>query len=587
MHSWARWTFIVVVLVMVASAAGPARADFGNCATEEFAARTDARLRAEGVRPEAIVRRREAAYLEQFDERIGAVEYDCVERLRVPVATRSGTRHVRIIHDRSADWIADASSMAAFERGARSAVEAIGRLGGVDLENVTLLLADDFPPRADAHTFSDIAALAEFDNDGECRVVFYLAGPVSLAEHAAWVTAHEVFHCVQAANLAPAQISSGSNGLGGGGDWWIEGSASWFAALSVPDLETMRGFLDGFDAASPATPLNRMAYEASVFFLWLGQDRSPPQVMLFLAGMAPSRAESAQRTAMLDALPQESWLKFAEDYLDDRIRHPHGGDLGLNPGEGEVWTWSATRTQSQPIEPFTLVRSKLVFECGRWRTSVRPAPAHHARDIGGADWAPLPAEIDASEGREANYRFVAMHAGPSRATLNIVGTQESGCGDCAGVRETDACLIGSWQLTGGGSVEWMRRQGIPGDYSTRNETITFRRDGTFVTAMLGMESQVEMRHGRADGRAQAQAGGRWSTRDGVLNLCSDMQHLSGRTVFTSRDGRRVTVPVPAAPPSDTRQRYSCAGASLSMEIDIPGAPPMPSQYTRTGGEEGR
>jgi hypothetical protein len=582
MHSWARWAFIVVVLVLVASAAGPARADFGNCATEEFAARMDARLRGEGVRAEDIVRRREAAYLAQFDERIAGVEYDCVERMRIPVATRSGARSVRIIHDRSADWIADAASMAAFERGARSAVEAIGRLGGVDLENVTLLLADDFPPRDDAHRISNIAALAEFTNDDECRVIFYLAGPVSLPEHAAWVTAHEIFHCVQAANLAPAQISSGSNGEGGGGDWWIEGSASWFAALSVPDMDTMRGFLDGFDAASPTTPLNRMAYEASVFFLWLSQDRTPPQVMLFLAGMAPSRAEAAQRRAMLDALPQEGWLKFAEDYLDDRIRHPHGGDLGLNPAEGDVWTWNATRTHSLPIEPFTLVRSKLVFECGRWRASVRPPAAHHARDISGADWAPLPGEIDASEGREAHYRFVAMHAGPSPTTLSIGVTQESGCGDCMGVRTTDACLIGSWQLVGGGAVEWMRRQGIPITASTSNETITFRRDGTYITGAFQGQAEIELRDGRGEGDAAAQAGGRWSTAGGVLNLCADMQALSGRTTIHTPSGSR-TFPIGPAPPVNSSDRYTCSGDSFNSERDIPGAPPMPFQYARRGG----
>lgn len=564
MRSWARWAVISIILALSASVAPPARASFGDCSSK--------------------------AYWALFDERYGdpsfVREFDCVERVRIPVATRGSTRHIRIIHDRSADWIADAAAMAEFERGARAAAAAIGRLGGVDLEDVTLFLTDDFPPREGAHTFSNVAASAEFTRDGECHVIVYLIGPAGTRRHSATAVAHEIFHCIQVANLSSAQMRSGSGGLRGGGDWWLEGSATWFAALALPDPGPLPDEVDRFDSSSATTPLNAMAYEASPFFLWLGQNASPAGVMGFLREMASDRSESAQRAAMAAALPQEDWLLFAQDYLDGAIRHPHGTDLSFaEPAQGDAWTWSATQTRTAPLEPFVLHRGVIAFECGRWRTSVDPAPTHGARPQDGGAWNALPAAIDTTSGSGGNYRLAAINATPSRVTLSVVGTMESGCGDCAGVRTTDACLVGSWRMTGGGGPEWLRRQGVEGNYRTSNETIVFRRDGTYVTGMVGLESDGRLREGGSfQGRGQVQAGGRWSTSAGVLNLCADMQHLSGQTVITTRDGQRVTIPVPSAPPEPAHPRYSCAGSTLDLEIPIPGAAPMPSQYTRTGGE---
>src|SRR5690606_24692471 len=77
----------LVVLGLLVAAAAPASAmrqpgpAFGDCASPD--------------------------YLARFDERFGAVAYDCVERLRLPVTTRSGVRHIRLLHDLSADWLAD------------------------------------------------------------------------------------------------------------------------------------------------------------------------------------------------------------------------------------------------------------------------------------------------------------------------------------------------------------------------------------------------------------------------------------------------------------------------------------------------
>lgn len=563
MQTLIRWSILVLIMFAFAPVPGPAQASFGDCAS--------------------------ADYRRHFDERLAEVEYDCVERLRVPVNTPSGQRHIRIVHDRGADWIATAGDIAQFDRAVEASARAIAQLGGVELEDVTVLLADDFTPRTpDGREFDNIAAQANFgiDNDGdfsdeECHVVVYLIGPAREAEHAALSLAHEIFHCVHAANLRPEQIATTAAGTGSGGDWWIEGSADWFAALALPDAGTLRDRVVGFDAASPTTPLNRMAYDALPFFLWLGQELSPPGVMSFLRRMADERSESAQRAAMMSALPQDRWLDFAQAYLDGDIRHPHGTDLGFAPQQGDTWSWSATRTQTVTLEPFVLVRGVAAFECGRWRASVRPDGVSSARPEDGGDWGRLPPEIDTTADGGRSYRLAAINASPSRVTLNIQGTMEAGCGACLDIVETDACLFGTWQLTGGGAAEWVSRHGLPGRYSTANETMTFRRNGGFITGVVQATADTRIGDSGGHGEAVAQSGGRWSARDGRLNICSDMQMLSGQTVITTPEGRRVVIPVPEAPPSSSSISYACSETTLRTEVPIPGSPPIVSEYTRT------
>lgn len=561
MWTWTRW---IVALGALAALTGAVSADeraFGDCNSP--------------------------AYRALFDERLAAVEYDCVERLRVSVHTRSGEKFIRIVHDRNADWIVSSSELAEFDRGVRGAAAAFARLGRVDLAHVTILLADDLPPRDRTGAFSDVAAYTPFNSgrDGnECRIVVYLAGPASLPEYAAFVTAHEIFHCVQLANLSPEQMSSGSDGAGGGGDWWLEGSANWFAGLAIPETAPFAQYLEAFDSQSATTPLNRMAYGAVVFFFWLGGDASPNDVMMFLSGMAPSRAESAQRAAMTSALSQERWLAFAKAYLDNEIRYPSGARAALSPQQGEIWEWSATQTRTAPLEPFVLHRGVVAFQCGRWATSVRPTPTHAARPEDGGAWGALPSSIDTTSGSGGNYRFAAINAGAARVTLSVQGTMEAGCGDCAGVRELDACLVGSWELTSGGAVEWMRRQGVPtaAHMSIVNQGVTFRADGTYLTGAAHGTMDAPMRDGgRAQGEIRAQAGGRWSTSGGQLNLCADMQNLSGYTDFITPEGRRARVPVSApGGPGPSRMSYSCNAGTLDTIMPLPGTSPVPSQYTR-------
>ncbi|MBO9357635.1 hypothetical protein GG851_26890 [Bordetella petrii] len=194
--------------VLLLCTAAPAHAAFGDCFDPSYRAR--------------------------FDPRLETIPHDCVERLRVDVSTDSGARRIRLVHDRDAGWALLPGVVNEFERGIRAAAEALQQIGSFDMDDVTVLLIDGLPPReGSSESFSDIAATAGASNH-ECHIGAYLLSPGGTVSYAAYVVAHEIFHCVQRASLTPAQNSTGGLGTGSGGDWWLEGSAEWFAALSLP-----------------------------------------------------------------------------------------------------------------------------------------------------------------------------------------------------------------------------------------------------------------------------------------------------------------------------------------------------------------
>ncbi len=562
----------LVVLGLLVAAAAPASAmrqpgpAFGDCASPD--------------------------YLARFDERFGAVAYDCVERLRLPVTTRSGVRHIRLLHDLSADWLADEAMLAQFDRGVRGAIEQLGRIGAFDMRDVTILLADDFPPREDAETFSNFAGWTLPDETGmedECQVVIFLLGPGGGAEHAAAVTAHEIFHCVQKATLSPELMTS-HTADGKGGAWWMEGSAEWFASAAAPELSGFQRRVDAFEEASPDTPLHHMSYRAVVFFWWYVGRHGDAAVLPFLSGMAAESSDRAQTAAMAAALPDADWLEFAMAYLDGEIQRPRGAPVSFAPWQGDTLRWEASRTERRPLRPFVIDRAWLECDCGAWAAMAEPDEAHRVRPDGG-DWGALPGRIDTRAGDPDAWRLAAINTAGSPRDLVLDLTLEIPCEGCGG-GALDECLVGRWQLTGGGAVEWMRRELPPGIELPRAEHagggVTFQADGGYrggATDWSATFTQQSRRGvGRLDGQATAVGSGRWSAEDGLLTLCPAHETLSGQATATFPDGTRARLPVQAPPPSGPLTlRYSCAGDTATTTLEIPGArTPMVSTYTRVG-----
>lgn len=549
----------LLVLLALAAMAPGAEAGFGDCA--------------------------DPAYREQFDARLRDVDYDCVERPRVDLATPFGRHQVRVLHDLSADWIVDDSLLAEVDRGVRLAVDALSRIGRFEIVDTSILVADDLPPDETAEAMGGIAAITNYAGDpGECQVTFYALGPGADRSYAAAVVAHEIFHCVQRSTFDPRILENLHTGRGPA--WWLEGSADWFASMAVPEPAYFQRRADDFDAASADTPLTRMSYETLVFFLWLADRRGDEGVMPFLASLSQEAGEAAQQAALAAAMPDEDWLAFARDYLDGRIHRPAGG-FRVAPRDGPDWRWDDTRTQTLALRPFVLERAQVRFACGDWDLGAAPARWHATRPDEGADWGPFPPDLDTQAGDPESWRFVALLAATARTDLRLRATQRSGCGACAGSVRTDACLVGHWQLSAGGAAQWLRDNLPPNVRMTQveqtGETLRLDADGRYhagrMTARASFEADASDGTARGSGQLTAAATGRWSAQGGQLSLCPDAEAMAGRATVTPPGGPTIGLPLGGGRSAGPMQmRYSCREGGFDTELPVPGMPPMRSTY---------
>lgn len=528
------------------------------------------------------------AYLAQFDPRLagglgglGRDDFLCDVALDVPVDTPDGERHVRVIHHASSDWAEAPGAAAAIERGVRASAAAMPQLGDFRLGNTTILMLDDFGPTSEHETFGDIAAETSLGANNECLIVFWLLGAAH-ADEIDGLIAHELFHCVQIASLSNGQMTSAApGGNPGGGTWWMEGSADWFSTLALPAPPFIAGRVSRFDTDSPTVALNMMSYDAFVFFAWLGGVDHPDGVLPFLHRMAETSDESAQRTAMSGAMSAERWLQFAKDYLDQRIQDGHGASIDSAPAGGDDWTWTATRTERIALEPFVLKRGYANFECGRWAVRANPAEHYAAKPSGaGGTWRPFPTTIDALDGRMRQFRFGAMAATTSRVNMTVLGTLEASCEQCAGTREIDACLVGTWRMTNSGMAEFANR--IMGGRAhvamvAPNTTMVLNRDRSFTNTTTGAANTVVAPGGSASAVMSGNTTGRWSAANGRMNACPDTHGTHG--TMTGSDG--TTAPLPASSARAMSNAYVCNETTLRIRLELGRAGSLENVFERT------
>jgi hypothetical protein len=173
------------------------------------------------------------------------------------------------------------------------------------------------------------------------------------------------------------------------------------------------------------------------------------------------------------------------------------------------------------------------------------------------------------------------------------GTAVPAAAECAGASAIDACLVGAWKQTGGGPVEWMKRNMPPGmsvpgaDQGER--IIVLDRNGGFRTAPMSSDITFRMEGQggavRIEG-GEVQASGRWSAANGKFHLCMETQKVEGQA--------RVTVPgagqqtMPFGQPSATGPMtldYACSDDTLETTQPVPGMDdPITTRYARTEAE---
>lgn len=546
--------FLLLVAICSIGSTTPARASFGDCNSSVYLALFDTR----------------------FESEPGFL---CVESERVAVVSDAGTTHIRIVQHLLSDWATRPGAVRAIKDGVDGAVRAMTRLGHFRIPDVTILLVDGFTPGVGKERFGDarfgeVAAWARSSGD-ECRITIFLLGAGATATNGASAVAHELFHCIEYASLSHEQM------LADGGDWWVEGSADWFATAAVPASPFLADRVASFDERSPTTSLTSMSYDGYVFFAWLGGARGHDGVMPFLHRMASTHGAAAQHAAMARALPAADWLRFAEAYLDRDIRDGQGASINSTPVDGESLEWSDTQTRRVDLAPFTLVRRSLAFRCGRWTVAPRPARFHAAKP-GDGDWADLPGDLNNLGNDRGEFRFVGFNASTDAVPLQLAGTLAARCEVCAGVREVDACMIGTWRMTADGAEQWAR-ENLPNYRSTGisqvGNTLTLNADGTFTTGASSVTARGELGESRATGRMSGQASGRWSTSGGQLHQCFDAASAGGSVTVTTR-GQTITTPTTAAIPPVASTAYSCAAGAFTQTIPMGGRGSVTSTYTR-------
>lgn len=467
----------------------------------------------------------------------------CREFMRVEVETPAGSVTVRVIGDENAEATLPPGGMDAIRRGIERSGEAMQRLDDFDLDYTTILISrprsspTDEQPRYGYSTAWTLPG-ASRDGYGECHVTLFIQTDYTTDE-TQYAVSHELFHCVQYApgtNIR-AQMAT-SEALGA---WWVEGTAEWFAAYAIgPQPRFARG--RQFDTAVAAErALYEMNYQMAVFFYWYHTNHGGPAAMVpFMRAMATSGDAAAQQAAMQSVLDQDAWLQFAKDYDDRNIVYPRGlpVSFGQQP-DGDHWNIAESSQHQRELKPFVMALGWAEYACGLWTQIVNEANVQvhteHSRH-----WTSFPGELDVrTPGVDRRYRMVAMPSLAGGSTVQRLDVERrEACVTCQTSAVIDRCMVGTWEQTGGGPMEFLRRQGIP--QVTRDAmgrlVMTLRDDGTYSTRSVPLDYQITIPDDEmpvisdAVGTVGASSG-RWSGEGGVLMACIDED--AGATAMTT------------------------------------------------------
>jgi|CXWL01.1.fsa_nt_gi hypothetical protein len=518
-------------------------------------------------------------------------ELECVEYFRFSVSTPHGERWIRGIGDINVGALLTPGAIESVETGARRAAERLRELGDYRIDNTTILMAfavahadSDAPLEGSAAAWTEPGQGRE---SSECRMTAFLLGDYNTDHEIPYMVAHELFHCVQIASLSEAQNAT-SSGLG---LWWIEGSAEVFAAATVGAQDRWNSAAAFDEAVLNEQALFEMSYSASIFFYWRHQHSGLAGLMPFLLQMAGDASAAAQRGAIRAAMSNEELLEFAEAYDDRRIYYPGGGGVRFGTRiDGETWTIDATSTHNRELKPFVITPGWADYACGTWRNRLTPDNLNvEATEESSSTWEAYPAEIDRREGARTRYRTMAMHTGDEDVTLSMRAERRASCTPCLSRTVIDRCLLGTWRQTGGGPMEWLRRQGIP--QVTRDNTgalvMTLNENGTFSSQNVGMDFQVTVpgRDGptTGDGYGAIQGtSGRWSAQDGRLYACFDSGGEAAGTVAVRTPGGGSSSPFAFGSNAGEQgsSSYTCSDAAFTTSSPMPRGGAMEYQFAR-------
>ena len=524
-----------------------------------------------------------AVFRDAFDDRI-AVTATCHSKALDNIEIGGRASAARVLRfDRPFDASDDAWISGLNEVLGRVGFAATAMDSGLRIQPVTIVmtdleeLADDSNPDAPPHTGSTVVhgAASHGRLTTECPVVMYKLQERVSDLHFQQTIAHELFHCIQYQTW-PTKVFQANNG------WWVEGSAEYFGVLAVPERDSE--FQASFGDESQVSGLfqtggdNDLTYENVAFFSWLHQQGGGPAVGQFLtslpAGPAPHSLQSV--------LSLSQWAAFTEDLLEGTITLPGGWGVPKGRTVDIMVVNSDARELTWQTDAFRTVR--IGFEVnnpGRYEVSVRGPNGFQSRfRQGEGDWQTFPATLEGCRNSAPALAYAVTTQGPLEYVTTYNKIED--CSPCETAGVLDRCLAGTWAMTGGGPIEWMRANGMPSDVNVQVTDVIMRltRGGDFIANPTRTDLNATDDIGRewtGLGQSQGQAG-YWGAADGVLHFCP----LSGEIAATASVDGRTYFKTFFGAGDGVQVTYTCAGDTLTTTMPIPGLSPMDTIYTRTG-----
>jgi hypothetical protein len=526
-------------------------------------------------------------------------EIECVEYFRFIVNTPGGQRTFRGIGDISARALLRPGEVARVEAAARRAAASMPALGDYRVDNVTFLMSVYGSAYETARGSREETVLA-WANDSsrrpanECPVTLFLFQRY-VGNEIQDTVAHELFHCIQFRSLSSAHWQT-YNGLG---HWWLEGSAELFAMYVGRSNGSTSPFAREFSSLSNAgRPLYSTGYASVVFFAWHHRQSSGIGSLLpFLRRMATTPGEAAQRAALRAVLPNDSLLRFATDFDDRAINYPSGQpvDTGTDLIKFDWWI-ARNDTHRTQLRPFVLTRGMANYSCGVWDNRVQPNQINASvRREADRTWVRAwPSETDCRRPDQQTFRFVAMHTGDANVDMSLRVDRRLACTSClpAGESHIDACLVGTWELTGGGPMEWMARRMGRAPFTRNNNSkmkVTMFDDGVFRSEAMAVDFQTTLRQRdkttKYDVRGRSVASfGYWSARNGTMRACTLDFSAQGTVTGTKTTERQTSVHSSPSSfrtgPTDGESKYNCSPTTYKSSIRMSDGSDMDFVFTR-------
>lgn len=305
------------------------------------------------------------AYMESFFSDLGAQPHDCDvidDTLRIRWTGHDVPMRLVKLHD--SPQALTTEDHAALQDLAGKIGGALGQMGPVSLEPITVLYRDTEAKRPQGHPelYGEVAHA--WGRPGECTITFWKGSGQTREEHLATI-AHEMFHCVQRATWPGDQNNRGW--------WWAEGTATYFAYLVLRGTIIGDGVFRIFDQLIPTTSLvdlggatcgDHGCYATATFFLWLGETQGPAAITNFILAMPDRSDHASQLAAVQRVVTADTWVAFAKAYHDRSIHKPGGASIDSQPAFGNRVNVAEGTQLAMPSVPYAVQSQLLAFRQG-------------------------------------------------------------------------------------------------------------------------------------------------------------------------------------------------------------------------------